>query len=242
MKRYLLLILALLSMPILATIINPVPIDKQLKSAYAVIYGKYMGKVYKLDQKGEVVTDHSFQLLRSVGLTPNEIINKNDFRVTSPGGSWQGISYVVHSAPQFSPGDEVVLIINRGKEGGFVFQNLSLGKYEIHKKGDELYLSSALFPHHPQLGTIRYEDFNNSVETAFGQKLTLLDDREIHIVKDLGPQIEKSKKRKPASDFEEEPASFVSEQSQYRIAMFWLVFILASSGAVRAFFMKKKNR
>lgn len=147
------------------------PMEGQLDSSEAVIHGIYNGQVHRRDKNNKVVTDLRFSLLKSVGIKFSEIINKNDFRVTVPGGKWKGVNYHDSASPQFNKGDEVVLFLSRG-EIGFRISNLTVGKYNVLRGDDrELYLRLDNAPDHKVLGKINYFEFDRKVEYAFGSKM-----------------------------------------------------------------------
>jgi hypothetical protein len=84
-----------------STIYIPTPLGDQIEDSYGVVRGIYKGKDYKKNSKGEIITEASFSLQETSGLKPGDIINKNNFKVTYPGGIWQGINHKYSGSPEF---------------------------------------------------------------------------------------------------------------------------------------------
>lgn len=206
-----------------ATIYIPTPIEDQVKDSYGVVRGVYQGQVYKKNSNGEVITEVSIALKESTGLKPGDIINKNNFKITFPGGHWQGIQHKISGSPNFSKDEDVILLIHRGANG-FHLLNFGLGKYSLVKDSGKLYLSSAIFPNNSKISGIPLEEFQGILEEKFGQPLTEFKGEKYV----YDPNISTTKKgsRSPASldDSNED------ESKNSNSVMFWLMIILSVLG------------
>ncbi|MBK23706.1 MAG: hypothetical protein CME70_06840 [Halobacteriovorax sp.] len=224
LKLYFLIFLGFSSLAFSAVYI-PTPLEDQIKESYGVIRGKYQSKVYKKNSRGEVITEISIALDKSSGLKPGDIINKNNFKVTIPGGVWQGIVHKYSGSPEFSPNEDVVLLINRGSNG-FHLLNFGLGKYTISKEAGTTYLNSAIFPKNSQISGIRYQDFQSMVEDKFGEPLSdFKGEKFVYNSKKLNLNNGNSKSsRAPASINQERP------ENESNTAMFWLMIVLSVLG------------
>jgi len=228
MKLYLLKIylLSFLGYSSLAysTVYIPTPLEDQIKESYGVIRGKYQSKVYKKNSRGEVITEISIALDKSSGLKPGDIINKNNFKVTIPGGVWQGIVHKYSGSPEFSIGEDVVLLINKGSNG-FHLLNFGLGKYTISKEAGTSYLNSAIFPKNSQISGIKYQDFQSMVEERFGEPLSdFRGEKFVYNSKKLDKTNSAKGSRAPASIDQQRP------ENESSTAMFWLMIVLSVLG------------
>lgn len=212
-----------------ATTFVPITLEKQLVEAEAVIQGEFNGISYKKTALGEVVTEASFSKVRSSGLGPDEIPNPNDFRITYPGGVWQGIVYHVYNAPSFKEKQEYVLLIKKGRYG-YVLSNFSLGKYDIKIDNGEKILSSSVFPSHPSLGKISYGRFNYLLQKTYGTELgNFSKDNVVYRKMDTEDEteIEGENARSPASEKIEE-----DKPATNGLNIFWPVIILGLLGGI----------
>ncbi len=222
-KLYFLLLLAFTS-ETFSTVYIPTPLEDQIKESYGVVRGIYQSKVYKKNSQGEVITEISIALDKSSGLKPGDIINKNNFKVTIPGGVWQGIVHKYSGGPEFSVGEDVVLLINRGNNG-FHLLNFGLGKYTIKKELGVSYLNSAIFPTNSQISGIKYQDFQVMVENKFGEPLSeFKGEKFVYNSKKLNSTNRGKGSRAPASIEEQGP------EKESSTAMFWLMIVLSVLG------------
>ncbi len=219
MKRIFLLFMFTIVMPLAATTYLPIDIEQQLKESSGVVHAKHLAKDYKKDSKGNVVTEYSFQVIKSAGIRSSEILNKNDFSIIVPGGKWQDIVYHVHGAPSFSIGEEVVLLVKRGGDG-FRLTNLALGKYNIIRDLGGTYISSSVFPAHKKLSRIELAQFNQMVYENSGERFEEVY-RDTYVYKPG----EVNQKRSPASISEQE-----DNKSENDFSVFWLILCLSILG------------
>lgn len=152
-----------------ATTLLPLPIAEQLKSSKGVIFGTYKSKLFKRIH-GVVVTEATFSVSESIGLGPNEIINKNNYKIIYPGGVWNGEVHQTIGAPNFKIGEKVALILKETKLG-ITVKGQSLGKYSVLQKGPHVYLSSEAFPTHHLLGNIKIKNFKSELMQYYTQDI-----------------------------------------------------------------------
>lgn len=215
----------------------PTPIEDQVDHSYGVIHGKFVSKTYKKLKTGEVVTEATIKINSSSGIKNSEIINKNNFKVLYPGGTWQGIVYKVQGAPNFSNDEEVVLLINKGKFG-FAVSNLGMGKYKVVNKLGRKHLVSSIFPNHPKIGKISFEDFNDIVLNTKGASLQKVNkDKFVYRGEERDESFygQDDGRRGPASISER------TKESESTLNVFWLVLLFATLGGYSAFAMRKNK-
>lgn len=221
-----------------ATVYIPTPLVDQVKDSYGVVRGIYQGQVFKKNSRGDIITEVSISLKETSGLKPGDIINKNNFKVTYPGGVWQGIRHKVTGSPKFNTSEEVVLLIHRGPNG-FHLLNFGLGKYSLKREGGVVYLNSSIFPKNSKISGIKFEHFQEMVEGKFGQPLSeFRGEKFVYKPIKPSPKRTRSGSRAPASlgeQLEEEP------NPSNNTAMFWLMIILSVLGSVSFKFLNKKG-
>lgn len=209
-----------------STIYIPTPLNDQIADAYGVIRGNYEGKDYKKNNTGEVITEVSFSLQETSGLKPGDIINKNNFKVTFPGGIWQGINHKYSGSPEFKENEDVVLLIHKGPNG-FHLLNFGLGKYSVVKEGNEFKLRSDVFPNNKKISGIKLKEFQEMVEDKFGQPLSQFKgDKFVYIPRKAK---NKNSSRSPASM---EGTDIEEEGTTKNKTMFWLMIILSVLGSL----------
>lgn len=210
----------------------PLPIDVQVKDSTSIIFGTFISKSYKKLPTGEVVTVASVKVKKSIGLEYKDLLNQNQFNVIYPGGVWQNINYHVHGAPEFEPGEEVVLLLAKNRYGHAVL-NLSMGKYTIQKIDDEETLVSSLMPEH-EYGKMKLKDFEKLAFDRFGE--TFQEKRERNVVHIHKPKIKKKITKKSvgrsiASVEGEEPGEVDLDVSKDRsFALFFFLFFIVIIG------------
>jgi hypothetical protein len=216
---------------VFATTFIPTSFERQVRDSSAIIEAKFVGDTYKKLKSGEVVTESTFSLNKVAGLAPSEIVNKQNFKVLTKGGVWQGIVYKVNGTPKFKKGEEVVLILQK-TPFGHVVDNMAMGKYSIEYKNRVKYLKSSIFPNHPSMGEMNYIKFNKIVSHYFGSVLS-----EINLDKIVyDPQLKKRQTRSMASvkDAEGRDIASISERDKKKkeepVNIIWLVIILSALG------------
>lgn len=212
-------ILCLLSFSILAQELLQVPINKQLSESNAIIMGEFQGSYTKKHSNGEVVTNVSFKLEKSLGLGSRELLNKNSFSFVYKGGVWQGIEYPNKNQPRFRVGEKYIVLLRKGQYDFYPLYD-KLGVYKVlGRKGEELVVSQA-FPSNDNFGSSSFRTFNLWVNSVFGEELKgISSDKHIYVTT-------KKQQRKIASLESEE-----ANRNQYRIPIMWLVVLFGLLGA-----------
>ena len=153
-----------------------VPLETQVRNAGGVVWGKFQGAASK-KISGVIVTEATFELSAVSGITPSDIVNKNNFKIIYPGGTWQGITYKTLGTPEFVKGEEVVLFVTKGRHG-YGLVNLGLSKYVVERGRDrdtgeeEVFFKNSIFGPHHGLGRISLERLNGLLEDKFRQPFT----------------------------------------------------------------------
>ncbi|MDH5582217.1 MAG: hypothetical protein OEY33_09960 [Bdellovibrionales bacterium] len=189
----------------------PLPFSKQLLDSDGVIRGVFQGaKVRKL-ASGRIMSEGSFKIIESAGISPAEILNPDDFKVLFPGGIYQGLVHKSFGGPAFKIGEEVVLILSK-KSGYYLIHNLALGKYNVQRDRNKTFIISEVFPKNKEIGKNSIEQFNDFVRKKFYQGLNSNSRRVDNIIED--------KSRTLAS------VEVVKEEKDNQFEMFWIVLLL----------------
>ena len=203
---------------------NRINLKFHVNVAYGVIRGTFQGKVYKKNNRDQVITEVSIAVNESAGLKPGDIINKNNFKVTFPGGVWQGIRHQFSGAPKFKPGEDVVLLIVKG-DNGFHLHNLALGKYSIEREAGVEFVISDIFPENTKISGIRYQNFQKIVERKLGIPLSKFRGEKFVYKPALESKMKKSRGSRAPASIEEEKGP-----TEASTTMFWLMIILSVLG------------
>jgi len=225
---------------VFATTFAPVPFGRQLRESDGVVHVRFNSASYKKLPNGEIVTMGSFQIIKSIGVPNSDIVNKNNFVVTYPGGHWQNKGYQVHGSPEFKVNEEAVLILKKA-DLGYRIKGLSLGKYNFSRENDtkNLYISSSVFPNHPKLGKIMMSDFEYLVEDHYGEKFVEINsDKYVHFRKKKIRKANQRRGRMPASVDEDIQAA--AEHNKLHVN--WLVLLLGALGVVSLHLARRSKK
>jgi len=170
-------------------------------------------------------------VLTSAGIPQRRLYNKNEFKVSFVGGTYNNETQTVDDYLNFKKGEEVVLFLKRQGENHFIL-NMGLGKYEVYWDQNVQYLRSVVFPTHPSLGRISYEKLNSMSFEVFGEPLKVPS-------QDKFLSLGSGRKqgvvgRSPSSD------ERAQQQSESSVGLFWLVGTFAFLGAVSHLLLKKQ--
>ncbi|MBL7665537.1 MAG: hypothetical protein JNM93_10425 [Bacteriovoracaceae bacterium] len=231
MKYFSFLLTFLILSPTFATTFIPIAIEKQVEDANGIIFGVYHGKYVYKKQNDEVVTELSFSIESSVGISSNEIAKASEFKVLIPGGEWQGVVHKVHGVPKFSEQERVMLFLTRSHDGNYWVQNLGLGKYELKMKGNQTILVSSIFPYHPQMGQIPISKFYDIVREIKGQNFLYREGDKTVLHSEI------TRERAPATayninDKDMNARKPSSDEENQKTSVWWLIFVFAMMGGV----------
>jgi hypothetical protein len=170
------------------------------------------------------VTEMNFNVTKLAGISPNSIINKNNFKVLVPGGAWNGDVHKVSGSPTFEIGEEVVLMVRKGPFG-YIMPDLSFSKFNYKVIDGKKFLISPIFPEKKGIGRISLEAFQAISNDHFGSKLVSFSvdkfiDRPTAAVK-----IKRGRRVSSRS-----PASEKPEEKESNLPFLWAIFALGVLG------------
>jgi len=235
LKLYNIIVLAILGFSVKATTFIEAPVENRLELASGVVRGKFLGSSFKKSPIGKVITEASFQISGISGIKPNKIINRNTFRVSYPGGEWNGMTYKVSGTPSFKKGGDVVLMVTSGKFG-FILPDLALSKFDVKVEDGKEILKSEIFPNKKGVGRIPLEDFNELLRRRFGTPLVSFNtDKHIYVNKShkrVAVHADILKNYEGRRYRGRRPASIKKEEVDNSIPIFWFILALGILGFV----------
>lgn len=116
------------------TVVMPQSVETLARRADLVVRGKAERSVARASRDGKLI--HTVTTLR-VASTIKGKAEGQVVEVRTPGGTIGDITQVVHGAPSFSAGEEVVLFLHReGAAARYTVECLALGKFEVVRGPD----------------------------------------------------------------------------------------------------------
>lgn len=218
---------------VFATTLVPLSLEGQLRDADAVVRGIYQGQESKKLSTGEIVTEGELVLSEYAGLNLSELYHKR-MKVYFPGGVYHNRVVRVDSAPTFTQGEEVVLLLQK-KSFGYLVQGLALGKYRVVKEeqNKEVYVSEA-FPNHHELGRTSSKKFNQLVQAQFGSPLQKLSFVQVK-TNSVSSEMREAHGRRPAS-FD---TKMEQKNRDVMMSIFWIVGVFFGLGLLTIQLRKK---
>lgn len=222
------------SLSSMATTMIPVPIVNKLEDSDAVIVGTVVSQTYKRHPVLNVVTETKIKVEESAGVNPNQFHNNQFIEVTSPGGKWADMKYMIPGSPKFTIGERTAVLVKENS-GSLFIHHLGGGKFNFIKKNGQEYIQAQVYSDKPGVGLMKFSEFENVIETShLRQKLTKYSKRsEIMIAKpDEKNKIQiRDAKRMPASANMKQNYRKVSseekiEQHNFTKGFLILVFII----------------
>jgi hypothetical protein len=231
---------------ITATTFIETSIESRLEQATGVVRGHFIGSTFKKNPLGRVVTEATFRVSAIAGIEPHQIINRNTFKITYPGGEWNGLTYKVSGIPTFRTNEEVVLIVSKGKFG-YILPNLALSKFTISldDEGKSEILTSSIFSEKAGIGRISFAELKKMSAKRFGTPLVSFNDKHIHIDRTYAsaaqnPLLYDYKGRDGRSLKNRKPASFEKDE-EGNVPILWFILALGFLGFLSNFILRGKE-
>lgn len=181
----------LCTFPVLATTFQVQPVEKQLRQSDGVFIGHYLKKKYIELEDGKIATQMVFKMKREIGLQ-SELLGMDEVLIHYPGGKWKDKIVVVDGLPDFIPGEQVV-IFTKSLKNRYWGLNLGMGTYKIVRYGKDSMMVNTIFPHEPNMGQIKLEEFERKVRDIKGASLKVVSVQQY-------PTERETESRQPASN------------------------------------------
>ncbi len=225
---------------VMATTFIPLPVEDQIDATDSVVWATNVDKAYKKLPSGDVVTEYSFKLLQTSGLSEHKVVSPNSFKILAQGGLWQGRYYQVHGVAEFKKGESALLFLKQTPHGWFV-NNLSMGKYSIIEDSEGIWFKNTVFPEHPRLGLISLKQMNSMLERKFETALVDIEiDKFVHKTNEV--QKNNSSNRSPASHSRSTASvQEALEPAESGYGIMWIMFFFGILGFIYRVRAKKLN-
>jgi hypothetical protein len=187
------LFVLLFSVPVWATTFQVQNVDQQLKHADGVFIGHYLKKKFVQLEDGKVATQMVFKMRKEHGLQ-SELLGMDEVLIHYPGGKWKDQIVEVQGLPEFNPGEHVV-IFTKNIDNRYWGLNLGMGTYKIVRYGQDSMMVNSIFPHNPEMGQVKLEEFEKIVRQVKGSSLKVVTVQQYPIERE-------QEMRKPASQSE----------------------------------------
>ncbi len=146
-----------------ATTFVPLPLEKMLVPADAILVGDFLRSQAVVLEDGTVATEAHFRIEREWGVNAAEY-GISEVKVYYPGGSPIGHDAVwIEGAPQFVVGEKNVLLMRQHDDGRLWVQGLAMGTFRVVRVGATSLLVNAIFPDNVALSQIPMEAFLKEV-------------------------------------------------------------------------------
>jgi hypothetical protein len=243
MKRFITLVLTnlLAISSAWATTFQPVPLEKMIAPADAIMLGDFLqSKPLELED-GTIATEARFKIDKEIGLDAEDF-GLSEVKVYYPGGKLKQRSSIIEGSPSFVPGEKNVLLLSQGEDGRLWIQGLAMGTFKVVRIGKQTVLINPVFPSHPELSRIEMTKFMRKVSTIKDKPL-----KEIYSDKYIR---ENEKDRTRVVSSEEGNSRSIASQTDKRenskepnlMNSFWLLAIMGFLGAFASWWRRDKSR
>lgn len=184
----------------MATTFIPIPVKDKVESSDVVIFGTYQGKNYKKNNQDKVVTEITFKVDKSLGLSFNQLSANSHFKFQIPGGVWGERSHTVYGVPQFAENDKTQkVMLLKSLNGEYWAHHLAAGKFNLVEKDGKKYLQSDVFSDQKNIGLIEFSKFEEILEESHFKQALQTQQSEKHVAKSA---IKRKIDRKLASEID----------------------------------------
>lgn len=224
-----------------ATTFQPLPVEKLIAPADAILLGDFLvSKTVELED-GSLATEARFKIEKELGLDAEDF-GLSEIKVFYPGGKRGDRVVQVEGAPSFVPGEKNVIFLTQQPDGRLWVQGLAMGTFKVVRLGETTMLINSVFPAHPEISRQEIGKFLRKVSDIKGKSL-----KEIHSDKYV---LESQKERRQiASQAKGNSRSIASvgngteNRTEPNVMnSFWLLMILGFLGALATWWGRQKMR
>ena len=222
-----------------ATTFVPVPLEKLLVPANAIVVGDFLDSRSVQLEDGMVATEAHFKIEQEWGIEAEEY-GITEIKVFYPGGTLLDVSSQVEGAPKFVSGEKNALLLTQRDDGRLWVQGLGMGTFKVLRVGQQSILINPIFPSHPELSQITLEQFGRKVSLVKSSGL-----KEVHSDKYVR-EMTKDQTRMVATSVS--ARGIASDSGPHTkpepnvLDSFWLIMLLACMGALVAWKSRPKAK
>ncbi len=235
----------LLVTSVYATVFKPQPIEQQIRESDGVFLGHFLKKKTVELEDGSLATQMVFKINQEFGLQ-SDFYGMDEVLIHYPGGSLADRHVKIEGVPHFTSGEKVVLFI-KSVDNRYWGMNLGFGTFKVINYGKENVLVNYIFPNHPEVGQVKFQNFETALKSIKGVGLKLVQSTQYPINSAKTSQLN----RVPASTslVEGQNRSIASktdqsdnQSDQSKVNIFWLVLVMGFAGGVFRMTRKKTAR
>ena len=207
-----------------ATLFHAIPLEQMIEESSSGAEVELITKKTYKNKFGIIMTDFSFKVMEGYNLNESDMDN-NVLTISMSGGTIDGITSYIDSAPEFSIGEKSFLLLKK-IESRFYLSNFTMGKYKIEEINGEIYYISTVFPLDKDLGRVKKERMIDLMKLKF--KISRAPEPDSFTPKDHS--IEKTDSKRMTSLEERKPAQAKAHEKQefYEVIMgFFSLFIVS---------------
>jgi len=145
-----------------ATSFQPVPLEKMLAPANAIVVADFMDSHAIELEDGTIATEARFRLEKEWGIEAEEY-GISEIKVFFPGGEINGKGLHVEGAPRFVSGEKNILLLSQQDDGRFWVQGLAMGTFKVVRAGQETLIINSIFPNNTEISQITLDAFLRKV-------------------------------------------------------------------------------
>lgn len=166
MKNLIIIMFTLLmSLKSFATMFQAIPLEQLIEESSSAAEVELKSKKSYKNKHGTIMTDFSFNVIEGFNLSGDDVVG-NVLRITMSGGTIDGITSFIDSAPEFTEGEKSFLLFKK-IESRLYLSNFSMGKYKIENVHDQIYYISTVFPFDKDLGVVKKERMVDLMKMKF---------------------------------------------------------------------------
>jgi hypothetical protein len=185
-----------------ATTFQKMPLDKLIEDSHAAAEVSLKEKKSYMNKMGVIMTDYIFNLGESYNILDSDL--EGEFlKLSLIGGSVDGVTSYIDSAPEFSVGEKAFLLLKK-IESKIYISNFTMGKYKIEEVSGQKYYVSTVFPMDSDIGRVKKERMIEVIKTKLKQISTPAEEKTVDIPavdnKNVSTIVINQKKRTPAQD------------------------------------------
>lgn len=233
------LVTLLITTSVWGTTFSQVSMEDQIDEADGVIFGHYLKSETVKLENGSIATQRIFKLNKEWGMQ-SDLFGMDEVIVHYPGGTFEDQTVKIQGVPEFVMGEKVA-IFTKSVGNRYWGLNMGLGTYKVINYGNETLLINSIFPNDPKISQIKLEEFEHQVRVLKGSSLKTVS-APAYFDDESAPRspasLQEGKKRAVASIREEED----NKEEQSSFSVFWLVTLLALSGALARLFKQRDLR
>lgn len=162
---FLTIFLMMISLKSFATTFQVIPLDQLVEESSSGAEVELKSKKIYKNNLGMIMTDFSFKVIEGFNLNDNDR-NGELITITMSGGTLDGVTSYIDSAPSFDIGEKSFLLLKK-IESRFYLSNFTMGKYKIEEIDGQIYYISSVFPYDKDLGRVKKDRMVDLMNSKF---------------------------------------------------------------------------